>query len=145
MKRHQVFKRAIMFLPCELFGDVSYDTAEILFTFLGGECSLKFLKGLLMWKGTKFLKGLLCFFLVNCLVMCHLIHLKILSNSWQGNALPQVLKRLLIWKGINWHNTSHHLAYNQVYKQTIWQRTHKLLALHTSCLLKGLLLSTTHI
>ena len=28
LKRHQVFKRAIMFLPCELSGDVSYDTAE---------------------------------------------------------------------------------------------------------------------
>ena len=48
LKRHQVFKRAIMFLPCELSGDVSYDTAENLVTFLAGKCSLKFFKGILI-------------------------------------------------------------------------------------------------
>ena len=39
MKRHQVFERAIMFLPCELSGDVSYDPSENLVKFLAGKCS----------------------------------------------------------------------------------------------------------
>ena len=39
-----------MFLPCELSGDVSYDTAENIVKFLAGKCSLKFFKRTLNMK-----------------------------------------------------------------------------------------------